>query len=471
MATEDVVIEDVRRRVGKTPLVRARGVERELDLGKVYLKLEGNNPSGHREDRLAYLIIRDAIAKGFSTICLGTYGTMGGSLAFLAKYFDMKLVLYVPEKHVVQRQELLDAPGVEILKHGKTYEDCVAKSRQEAERNGWYNANPGLQNNIMDMYAFSYIAQEIYQQLGRGPDTVFCQTGNGASVSGLHLGFKQVWVNEKIDTIPRLFAVSTDHGNAIIESYKKGSEEILTLDFRTIRKNASRYNRNLIMAHCFNGQDALNSIYASNGRAVGVTDDELKEYARRFKKLEKIRFRIQNFFPVAALFKEHEAGTIEPGVHVVVLNDGKIDLDIRVLDRKELSIPYKTFLKKLDDWLIRFTDPLDEMEEAVENAFDHGFVLGAYFRGALAGIAIVSRTRFDTFFPKYHLSYIATKKDIKGMGIATQLMQKVIELTGGDFSLHVETNNRRAIRLYEKMGLRKKYYRMIYEGEVIEEKT
>jgi len=101
------------------------------------------------------------------------------------------------------------------------------------------------------------------------------------------------------------------------------------------------------------------------------------------------------------------------------------------------------------------------------NAFNHGYVLGAFYQGMLAGIAIVSRSRFDTFFPRYHLSYIATRQDTKGRGIATELLQQVIDLTRGDLSLHVETDNERAIKLYEKMGLRKKYYRMMYQGEVI----
>ncbi|MDD4614773.1 MAG: GNAT family N-acetyltransferase, partial [Caldisericia bacterium] len=95
-----------------------------------------------------------------------------------------------------------------------------------------------------------------------------------------------------------------------------------------------------------------------------------------------------------------------------------------------------------------------------------GVVLCAYYNSVLAGIAIVSRTGFDKFFPKYHLSYIATKKDIKGRGIATQLMEKVIEVTNGDLTLHVEIDNKRAIKLYEKMGLQKKYYRMYYKGPV-----
>ncbi|MEA3557742.1 MAG: GNAT family N-acetyltransferase, partial [Candidatus Thermoplasmatota archaeon] len=159
-------------------------------------------------------------------------------------------------------------------------------------------------------------------------------------------------------------------------------------------------------------------------------------------------------------------GLVKNGNHIIILNDGKVDLDIRILNRKDLDIPYMEFLEILDTWLIMFTDPLEEMQDAVDDAFKDGYVLVAYRGDTMVGITILSTSRYDTFFPNYHLSYIATKKDIKGMGIATQLMQKAIEVTNGEFTLHVETDNKRAIKLYEKMGLRKKYYRMFYKGGV-----
>ena len=466
---DDNSLVNVKRRIGKTPLIRARNLEKELDISKIYLKLEGNNPSGERSDRLAYLIIKDALSRGKRTICLGTYGTMGASLAFLSQNFDINLVLYVPDKSTLLRAELLDeAPNIRIIEHGATYGDTVEKSRTEAEKHGWYNANPGLQNNFLDLFAFSYIGREICEYLSdECPDTVFCQMGNGASVSGLHLGFKQMWMEDKLQRLPHLYGISTSEGNAIVESFKKRSDEILELDAERIASNRTEYNADLINARCYNGQDALNSIYATDGMVMGIDDDELVESAERFAELEDIDFKVANSYPLAAFFHEADAGNLSNGTHVIVLNDGKVDLNIRMLEKDDLSISYRKFLMKLDDWLIEFSDPLEEMEEAVENAFDHGFVLGAFFQGMLAGIAIVSRTRFDTFFPRYHLSYIATKKDIKGRGIATELLQQVIDRTKGDLSLHVETDNERAIKLYEKMGLRKKYYRMMYEGEVI----
>jgi threonine synthase len=454
--------------VGRTPLVRAENLESELGISKIYLKLEGNNPSGHREDRLAYLLIRDALSRGNNTICMGTYGTVGGSLSYLAQYYNANCVFYVPNKKKILRKSLL-TPNIKIIEHGRTYEDCVLESRRVSEENGWYNANPGLENNIMNMYAFSYIAKELVNQMNEKIDTVFCPTGNGSSISGLHLGFKELWVDEDIDYLPKINAVSTEHGNAIIESFKAGSKSIFTLDRKDIKE--SKYNRHMVNWKCFNGQDALNALYDTNGWAIGITDDELLQFYEKFKKLEKIKLTRANAYPIAAISKAALSKDISDGIHIVILPDGKVDLDIRVINKEDLKISYHDFLTKLDTWLIQYTDPMEEIEEAVKDAFENGFVVCAYDRGFLVGIVIVSTSKYDVFFPKYHLSYIATKSNIRGIGIATQLIKKVIDLTEGNFSLHVEIDNKRAIRVYEKMGLKKKYYRMFYKGGVVENGT
>ncbi len=454
-----------KHRVGRTPLIRAYNLEKKLGVKKIFLKLEGNNPSGHREDRLAYLFIRDALTRGKKTICLGTYGTIGGSLSYLSQYFDVNCVFYVPDKNKISRKNLLadDSDHVEIREFGSSYEDCVQESRRVAKENNWYDANFGLANSVINMYAFSYIASEISRQLDGRCDSVFCQTFNGSSISGLHLGFKQLWIKEDIDVLPRIWAVSTENGNAIIESYKRGSDTILTFDPKQVKK--TRYSRHMVNWDCQNGQDALNAIHDTYGRAIGVTDEELSSSVKTFRKLEKIKLSIPNGFPVAAFMKAAKNNDISDGNHVLILDDGKVDLDIHRLRKNDLSISYKDFLKTLDDWLLQFSDPMQEIDEAVENAFEDGYVLGAFDRGTIVGIVILSRMNFETFFPKYHLSYIATKKTVKGKGIATELLKKAIQITKGELSLHVEIDNKKAIRLYEKMGLRKKYYRMLYVGE------
>ncbi len=455
--------EILKSRVGRTPLVRAKKLEKELGIKKIFLKLEGNNPSGHREDRLAYLIIRDAIARNKKTITMGTFGTIAGSLSYLSQYFDVKCVFYVPNKKRIRRKNLLSEENIKIIENGKNYAECVKESKKKAKENGWYDANFGDANSLMNMYAFSYIAKEINRQLKDKIDTVFCQTFNGSSISGLHLGLKELWINEEIQTLPKIWAASTDNGNAIIETYKKNLRKKIVLDKKDITK--TKLSRHMVNANCLNGQDALNAIHDTYGGAIGVKDEEIRKHVPKVKKLEKIKMTLQNSFPIVGFIKAVEDGKVKDGNHVIILDDGTIRLDIRELKKSELDMPYKEFLKKLDTWLLEFTDPLDEMKEAVENAFEKGHVIGAFDHETLVGITILSKLPFKTFFPKFHLSYIATKKNVKGRGIATQLLKKAIEVTKGDLSLHVETNNKRAIKLYEKMGLRKKYYRMHYVGE------
>jgi threonine synthase len=81
------------------------------------------------------------------------------------------------------------------------------------------------------------------------------------------------------------------------------------------------------------------------------------------------------------------------------------------------------------------------------------------------GITIVVHTGFDNFLPTYHLAYIGTNKGRKGRGIASSLIDEVIQFSEGKVSLHVDLGNKRAKKLYEKFGFKHKYNRMIYSAE------
>ncbi|MCF8062535.1 MAG: GNAT family N-acetyltransferase, partial [Deltaproteobacteria bacterium] len=277
-----------------------------------------------------------------------------------------------------------------------------------------------------------------------------------------HLGFREQWMRERLGRPPPLWAVSTAAGNAIVESFERGRLEILTLAREALGK--TRYGRRLVSAVCQNGQDALNAIHDTGGRALGMKDEEVLASVERTRNLEKIRLTLENAFPVAALVTAAERGELGSGNHVLILDDGKVDLEIRALGLDDLNMPYEKLLERLDGWLGDFTDPLEEIDEAVRQAFDRGFVLGAFDGGTLRGLTVLVRTGFEVFIPRFHMAYIATERSAKGMGIATQLIQEAIERSGGSISLHVDLANKKAIRLYEKMGLRRKYARMLYVG-------
>jgi len=455
----------IQNRIGKTPLVEVRSLEEYLGISKIYLKLEGNNPSGHREDRLAYLIIKEALSKGKDTICIGTYGIVAGSLAFLSQFFDVRCVFYTPDKDKIMRKDLIGESS-EIIEFGDTYEECINESRRVAEANGWFNANAGLENNVMNMCAFSIMANEIFKKTRMNVDTIFSQTSNGSSISGLQLGIKQLWLENKLKKTPAIYAVSTAHGNAIVSSFEKNLDR-----FQPIREdseiNPTEYSMHLINRYSQNGQDALNAISESGGKALGITEEELIKYYNIINEnLEGLHLSIYHAYPLAAFIKEVECGNIKEGNHVIILNDGMVDIDIRpVSDKDDLPLPYNQLVEKTHHWLLGYKDPIIEIEEAVENALDKGFLLCAYQDNELVGITVIVNFGFEHFATSYHLAYIATNSKVKGMGIATQLLNEAIELTEGDLSLHVDLDNEGAIKLYEKMGFKKPYYRMIHQNK------
>jgi len=103
--------------------------------------------------------------------------------------------------------------------------------------------------------------------------------------------------------------------------------------------------------------------------------------------------------------------------------------------------------------------------DAVGSAIESGFILLALRNGIPQGVCVVVNLGFEEFIPTYHLGYIGTKEGNKGRGIATELINQMVELTDGKLSLHVDLDNKRARKLYEKLGFKTSYYRMIYYAD------
>ncbi len=94
-----------------------------------------------------------------------------------------------------------------------------------------------------------------------------------------------------------------------------------------------------------------------------------------------------------------------------------------------------------------------------------GFVLVSYEGAQITGVVVINQTGMNGYIPDNILVYIATHKEMRGLGIGKHLMAKAIELTKGDIALHVEPDNP-ARFLYEKFGFSSKYMEMRFKKKV-----
>jgi cysteine synthase B len=112
-----VLVSDPVRAVGDTPLVRVAALS---PAGyQLYLKLEGNNPTGSIKDRVALYLIEDAERRGAigqgSRIIEPTSGNTGIALAALCVSRGYKLTCVMPENTSTERRALLELYGADIV--------------------------------------------------------------------------------------------------------------------------------------------------------------------------------------------------------------------------------------------------------------------------------------------------------------------------------------------------------------------
>ncbi len=104
--------------IGDTPLVSIDALSPSPDI-HLYLKLEGQNPTGSVKDRVAASMIRVAEASGVLregvTFLEPTSGNTGIALAMIASLRGYKMKAVMPENVSVERRDLIEMYGAEII--------------------------------------------------------------------------------------------------------------------------------------------------------------------------------------------------------------------------------------------------------------------------------------------------------------------------------------------------------------------
>ena len=125
--------------IGKTPLLELTHIEKELNLkAKILAKLEYFNPAGSVKDRIAKAMIDDAETTGKlkpgSVIIEPTSGNTGIGLASVAAARGYRIILVMPETMSVERRQLMQAYGAELVltEGSKGTKGAIAKAEELA---------------------------------------------------------------------------------------------------------------------------------------------------------------------------------------------------------------------------------------------------------------------------------------------------------------------------------------------------
>ncbi len=282
--------------VGSSAFVESRNLAPKVGVERLFLKFEGGNPTGTQKDRIALALAEDAWKKEARAIVTATCGNYGAALAYAAKLWQIPAHIFIPKGYHLPKDRLkrIQDAGAELHFEEGQYEDLVYLSGEISEKNGWYNANPGADGTTeIALNAYAEIATEAYREMRRVPDYVFCPVGNGTTIAGIYQGYKNLVASGKVMRVPRMIATSTRRGNAIVKSFKLRSRKVIDLSREEIKE--TKINEPLTNWHSFDGQEALDAIYESDGFADYASEAKMIEYAKLAREEEGL-----NVLPAAA---------------------------------------------------------------------------------------------------------------------------------------------------------------------------
>ncbi len=191
--------------VGGTPLVELTNYEKNHGLEAAVLgKIEYFNPAGSVKDRVAKAMIDDAEEKGLlkpgAVIIEPTSGNTGIGLAAVAASRGYKVILTMPETMSIERRNLLEAYGAQIVltDGSKGMTGAIEKAKElAAQTEGSFI--PGQFVNMANPAAhFASTGPEIWNDTDGKVDIFVAGVGTGCTLSGVGKYLKSKNPNVKI---------------------------------------------------------------------------------------------------------------------------------------------------------------------------------------------------------------------------------------------------------------------------------
>ncbi len=316
-AFEDIIDSEI----GDTTLTRARNIEREVGLRQIFLKFDGGNPTGTQKDRIAFAQAMDAMRRGFDAITTATCGNYGVAVALAASLAGLRCIIYIPETYRTKRIQEIAGYGSEIIMVPGDYENAVRVSRERADADEIYDANPGGANTALQIRAYGEIAYEIYDELRDAPAAVAVPVSNGSTLAGIYKGFLSLYRRGKTSRIPRMIAGSSHGKNPIVQAYIKNTPSCEDLDPEQIHETP--VNEPLINWHSVDGNLALDAIRHTKGWADDVSDKNMLTYARMILDREGLSILPASSAGLAAFVDQHRKDPLPSDRYVIILTGRK----------------------------------------------------------------------------------------------------------------------------------------------------
>ena len=281
----------------------------------LYVKNEGQNPTGSFKDRGMTVGVTRAVSLGRPRVICASTGNTAASLAAYAARAHLECVVLVPTGGVAQGK-LAQAyfEGARVVGLRGTFDDAMRLVSDAGRELGAYVLNSINPYRIEGQKTAAF---EVFEQLGgRVPDWLVCPVGNGGNLAAYWKGFQELRAIGATGRLPRLVGVQAEGAAPIADAVLRDRKEIVPVAKPETVASAIR------IGNPANWRKTVRAIRESKGLALKLPDAVILETQKDLARKEGIFLEPASAASVAGARHLAREGTFGSAATVVCVGTG-----------------------------------------------------------------------------------------------------------------------------------------------------
>jgi threonine synthase len=301
---------------GGTGLHRSVQLGAELGLKNLYIKNEGENPTGSFKDRGMTVGVTKAVELGARHVVCASTGNTSASLAAYAARAGIKCTVLIPSGKIAYgklSQAMIH--GAKVLQVKGNFDEALEFVLKLAEKHkSIYLLNSINPFRIEGQKSLGY---EICEQLNNdAPDRIIVPVGNAGNISAIWKGLTEFHHLGYINKLPKMTGIQASGSAPIVQAIKNNSDKIVPVATPETVATAIRIGAPV------SWKKAINAIHESKGTAETVTDEEILDAQKILARIEGIFVEPASASSIAGLKKLVKSGVIGKDERVVCVTTG-----------------------------------------------------------------------------------------------------------------------------------------------------
>jgi threonine synthase len=301
---------------GGTGLHLCQRLGKHLGIKQLYVKNEGENPTGSFKDRGMTVGVTKAVELGVKSVICASTGNTSASLAAYAAKAGLQCSVLIPSGKIaygkLAQAMIYGAKVIQVRGNFDQTLDVVLKLSEKHRSIYLLNSI-----NPFRIEGQKSLAYEICDQLNQeSPDRVVVPVGNAGNISAIWKGFTEFHELGVVKVLPKMTGIQAVGAAPIAQAIKNGSDTIVPVGKPETFATAIRIGAPV------SWKKALIAIRESSGTAETVTDAEILAAQKLLARVEGLFVEPASASSIAGLTKLVENGDVDKDERIVCVTTG-----------------------------------------------------------------------------------------------------------------------------------------------------